>query len=317
MRRVWALSFSLLMTWFAFASASEVIVIAHRGACGYLPEHTLEAYALAYGLGADFIEPDLVLTSDGVLIALHDTTLDSTTDVAEVFPGRAREDGRFYAIDFTLEEIKQLRVQERRGADGEPAFPNRFPQGVAAFEIPTHAELIELVQGMNHTMGRNVGIYPELKAPAWHAEEGMPMEEILLAELTTYGYEGPDARVFVQSFEFESLERLRELGTELPLVMLIWSSDHATEEAFDRWATVANGVGPWKGLVEASPEIVGMAHERGMKVHPWTFRADVIPDKYPTIEQELATYFGVYLVDGVFTDFVDDAVRVLRGMGLR
>ena len=317
MKRFLVFGFSLLMVFFAFASASEVIVIAHRGASGYLPEHTLEAYALAYGLGADFIEPDLVLTLDGVLIALHDITLDSTTDVAEVFPERAREDGKFYAIDFTLEEIKQLAVQERRGADGEPAFPNRFPQAAAAFEIPTHAELIELVQGLNRTTGRNVGIYPEIKSPAWHAEQGMPMQEILLAELAAYGYEGPGARVFVQSFEFESLERLRELGTELPLVMLIWSTDHATEEAFDRYAAVVDGVGPWKGLVEASPEIVGMAHDRGMKVHPWTFRADVIPDKYPTIEQELATYFGVYLVDGVFTDFVDDAVRVLRGMGLR
>ena len=317
MKRFRTFVLMLIVASFAFALASEVVVIAHRGASGYLPEHTLEAYALAYGLGADFIEPDLVLTSDGVLIALHDTTLESTTDVAQVFPERAREDGRFYAIDFTLQEIKQLRVQERRGADGQPAFPNRFPQDRAAFDIPTHAELIELVQGMNQTTGRNVGIYPELKSPAWHADEGMPMEEILLAELSEYGYEGPDARVFVQSFEFESLERLRELGTELPLVMLIWSPDHATEEAFDRWATVADGVGPWKGLVEASPEVVAMAHARGMKVHPWTFRADVVPDKYPTIEQELATYFGVYLVDGVFTDFVDDAVRVLRAMGLR
>ena len=317
MKRFRTFVLMLIVASFAFALASEVVVIAHRGASGYLPEHTLEAYALAYGLGADFIEPDLVLTSDGVLIALHDTTLESTTDVAQVFPERAREDGRFYAIDFTLQEIKQLRVQERRGADGQPAFPNRFPQDLASFEIPTHAELIELVQGLNHTTGRNVGIYPELKSPAWHADEGMPMEEILLAELSEYGYEGPDARVFVQSFEFESLERLRELGTELPLVMLIWSPDHATEEAFDRWATVADGVGPWKGLVEASPEVVAKAHARGMKVHPWTFRADVVPDKYPTIEQELATYFGVYLVDGVFTDFVDDAVRVLRAMGLR
>lgn len=125
------------------------IVIAHRAASGYLPEHTLEAVALAYGMGADFIEQDLVLTKDGVPLVLHDIHLDTTTDVRKKFPDRARIDGRWYAIDFTLEEIKSLKVHERIDPKKDMAvFPSRFPVGHAKFEIPTFVEEIELIQGI-------------------------------------------------------------------------------------------------------------------------------------------------------------------------
>jgi len=113
------------------------IVIAHRGASGYLPEHTLEAYAMAYTMGADYIEPDLVMTADGVLICLHDIHLERTTTVEEVFPGRARADGRWYAADFSLAEIKQLNVHERALSDGTPAFPDRFRIDSMGFRVPT------------------------------------------------------------------------------------------------------------------------------------------------------------------------------------
>jgi glycerophosphoryl diester phosphodiesterase len=318
MKRFLTFALTLVLATAALASARDVIVIAHRGASGFLPEHTLEAYTMAYALGADFVEPDLVLTQDGVFIALHDHTLNSTTNVEEVFPDRARDDGNWYAIDFTLEEIKRLDVHERARPDGTHAMPGRFPMGASRFEVPTLAEVIELVQGLNATTGRDVGIYPEIKRPGWHAEQGQPMEAALLEELARYGYEGPNAKVFVQSFEAEPLRMMRfELGSQLPLVMLIYLPEHATPDALDDWATFADGVGPYKDLVEAFPELVLGAHERGMAVHPWTFRTDVVPPKYRSIDQEIANFYVTYQVDGVFTDFVEDAVRVLKAMGWR
>lgn len=309
---------SVLTCLLASAAARDPIVIAHRGASGFLPEHTLEAYAVAHALGADYVELDLVLTSDGAFVALHDVTLQLTTDVEGRFPERARRDGNWYAIDFTLDEIKQLAVHERARPDGAPAMPGRFPQGASSFEVPTLAEAIELIQGMNATTGRHVGIYPEIKRPAWHAEQGQPMEAALLEVLTAYGYVGPDARVFVQSFEAEPLRRMRlEFGSDLPLVMLVNQPQQVTPRALDTWAAFATGIGPAKGLVEAFPALVAGAHERGMEVHPWTFRADVVPAAYPSVDQELSRFFGGYGVDGVFTDFVEDAVRVLRELGLR
>ena len=318
MQRFLTLALTAVLASAALASARDVIVIAHRGASGFLPEHTLEAYTMAYALGADYVEPDLVLTQDGVFIALHDHTLDPTTNVEEVFPDRARDDGLWYAIDFTLAEITQLDVHERARPDGTHAMTGRFPMGASRFEVPTLAEVIELVQGLNATTGRDVGIYPEIKRPAWHAEQGQPMEAALLEELAGYGYEGPDAKVFVQSFEAEPLRMMRaELGTGLPLVMLIYLPEHATTEALDDWATFADGLGPYKDLVEAFPELVTGAHERGLVVHPWTFRADVVPAKYESSDHEIASFYVTYQVDGVFTDFVEDAVRVLRAMGWR
>lgn len=300
------------------AAAKDPIVIAHRGASGFLPEHTLEAYAVAYALGADFVETDLVLTADGVFVALHDVTLELTTDVERRFPERARRDGSWYAIDFTLAEIKGLDVHERARPGGAAAMPGRFPLGLSRFEVPTLAEVIELVQGLNASTGRDVGLYPEMKRPAWHAEQGQPMEAALLEALAAYGYVGPDARVFVQSFEPASLQTLRfALGSELPLVMLITQPGQVTPGALDEWASFADGIGPAKALVEAFPGLVRGAHERGLVVHPWTFRADAVPSGYPSIERELRRFYGDFGVDGVFTDFVEDAVRVLREMGAR
>lgn len=296
------------------------IVIAHRGASGYLPEHTLEAYAMAYAMGADYIEPDLVLTKDGTFVILHDITLEDTTDVEQVFPDRRRDDGRWYAADFTLDEIKQLRVHERTRKDGTPYFPNRFPLNRSKFEVPTFTEMIELIQGLNTSTGRDVGIYPEIKRPGWHAKQGLPMEEALLEILSQYGYTGPDAKVYVQSFEASALKKLRfELGTELPLVQLIGSrgatyNAMVTEEGLDEIATYADGIGPSKVRIETNPDLVQWAHARGLVVHPYTFRADALPKsgQYQTFEEELHQFYVVYDVDGLFTDFPDRVVRFLR-----
>lgn len=283
------------------------IVIAHRGASGYLPEHTLPAYALAHGMRADYIEPDLVLTRDGHLICLHDIYLQATTNVEQVFPDRAREDGRWYAADFTLEEIRRLQAEERLG--------NRFPRGSSRFAVPSFAEMIELVQGLNERTGRTVGIYPELKAPNWHRAEGKAMEEALLEIVGRYGYRESGAPIFVQSFEEESLRRLRELGSELPQVFLMAEVQQyrrfLSAEGMAGVAAFADGIGPAKTMLERQPELIGWAHDAGLTVHPYTFRADQVPDRHGSHEAELEHYLFELGVDGVFTDYPDRARAVV------
>lgn len=282
---------------------APMIVIAHRGASGYLPEHTLPAYAVAHGMGADYIEPDLVMTGDGHFICLHDIHLEATTNVEEVFPDRAREDGRWYAADFTVEEIGRLEAVER--LDG------RFPKGVGRFRVPTFAEMIELVQGMNRSSGRNVGIYPELKAPAWHRAEGLPMEEALLEVLERHGYREPGARVFVQSFEPESLKRLRALGSKLPQVLLMAEVEQyrrfLSPEGMAGIVDFADGIGPAKTMIERQREIVVWAQEAGLLVHPYTFRADQTPSRYGSPVEEIRSHLFGFGVNGVFTDHPDVA----------
>jgi glycerophosphoryl diester phosphodiesterase len=301
--------FAVVPTASGGAPAEKPIVIAHRGASGYLPEHTLAAYAMAYAQGADYIEPDLVLTKDSHFICLHDIHLEDTTNVEEVFPDRKREDGKWYAADFTLEEIKHLWVHER--------LPSRFPVDSAILKVPTFSEMIELVQGLNISTKRAVGIYPELKAPGWHRSEGLPMEEAFLEIASRYGYEGKDALIFVQCFEPPTLQRLRnDLGSELPQIMLVGddprSTPLATPEGLDFVAGFAEGIGPDKKLIEQDPAIVTQAHERGLKVHPYTFRTEFWGRNGDTMEEELAKFFFEYGVDGAFTDFPDKAVSVVE-----
>ena len=279
------------------------VVIAHRGASGYLPEHTLAAYAMAYALGADYIEPDLVRTRDGAFICLHDIYLEETTDVESRFPDRHRDDGRWYAADFDLGEVRLLRVHER--------LEGRFPQQDSRFFVPTFEEMIELIQGLNSTSGREVGIYPELKSPAWHREQGLAMEELFLEVMQSYGFYDGATPVFVQCFESEPLERMRTLGSPLPQIMLMGAGPEfdgmATEKGLAQLAKSVNGIGPEKGRVVANPDLVEWAHEAGLLVHPYTFRADSLPPGVDTLEDELHSFFVDLGVDGLFTDFPDRA----------
>ncbi len=287
-------------------------VIAHRGASGYLPEHTLEAYAMAHALGADYIEPDLVRTKDGHFICLHDIHLEATTDVEDRFPNRKRADNRWYAADLSLAEIKTLQAHER--------LPKRFPQGKSDFEVPTFQEMIELVQGLNQSTGRDVGIYPELKNPAWHKDAGLAMEADFLAILQKYGYVGKTARVFVQCFEAETLRNMRlELGSELPQIQLL--SNHkiqdalVTQEGLDRIAEYANGIGPDRRRVEKNPQLVQWAHARGLCVHPYTLREDQRSKAFDSFAEELKQFYFVYDVDALFTDHPGAAAQVIRQSG--
>ena len=312
---------------------TNTLVIAHRGASGYLPEHTLEAKAYAHALGADYLEQDIVATRDDQLIVIHDIHLDRVTNVAELFPDRHREDGRFYARDFDLSEIRRLTAGERRGNDGvTAAFPNRFPVGVGNFRVPTLREEIKLIQGMNRATGRNAGIYPEIKNPAWHKKEGVDLSALVIELLDDLGYRTKSDAAFLQCFDAAEVRRIRhELGCQLKLVQLVgensWEESDTdydflkTPEGLRQIADSADGIGPWLNQivdtsgVDGQPVSSGMvksAHDAGLVIHPYTFRADQLGPGFETLAEMVAWFSESLGVDGVFTDFPDQA---LRGLG--
>lgn len=306
--------------------SSRPIVIAHRGASGYLPEHTLAAKALAFGLGADFLEQDVVATRDGELVVLHDLFLDDVTDVAVRFPGRSRPDGRHYVIDFSLAELRELTVHERRKPGSTVVrYPQRFPGGVGILRIATLVEELELVRGLNRSLGRTVGVYPEIKHPDWHREHGVDLGEKLLAVLHSFGYSRRDDSAFVQCFDARELVRVRrELGSKLRLIQLVGPEPEyeplLTSSGLAGLAEHAFGLGPhYSQLVEAvsggSPrptDLVRRAKAAGLALHPYTFRADDLPPYARTL-RELIEFFVVEgRVDGLFCDHPDIAVDVLK-----
>lgn len=308
------------------------IVIAHRGASGYLPEHTLAAKQLAFEMGADFVEQDIVASRDDRLLVLHDVHLDRISDVAEKFPGRHRADGRYYARDFDLEEIRQLSAWERMRSDGTAVYPDRYPVRSGDFRIHTLAEELELVRELNAAHGRNVGVYPEIKRPAWHKAEGIDIAPQLLAELRAAGYEGRDDPVFVQCFDAEEVRRLRlELKCPYRLVQLIgnnsWLESSTDYNALRRpegiagIAAVADGIGPHiSHLVDIEnvdgvptvTELAQRAKDNGLLIHPYTFRADEVPPGFATFDDLVRFFINEVGVDGLFTDFPDRVVSLLQ-----
>jgi len=288
------------------------LVIAHRGASGYRPEHTLAAYELAIEMGADFIEPDLIITRDGVLVARHENDISGTTDVIDRPEFRSRRrtkwiDGRevtgWFAEDFTLAEIKTLRARERL------EFRDRQFNGM--FEVPTFQEILDLARR------RNVGVYPETKFPSYLRSIGLPLEEPMVEALLAAGFQGRDAAVFLQSFEGSSLKLLKTM-IDLPRIQLLDDVAHtmATPEGLAEIAAYADGIGPNKRLiVPAGPDgrlrpptsLVEDAHRAGLLVHPWTFRSDPVflaPDYEGDAAREVEQFVELG-VDGLFCDFPD------------
>ncbi len=304
--------------------APEPIVIAHRGASGLRPEHTIAAYTLAIEQGADFIEPDLVPTRDGVLVARHENEISETTDVAthpEFATRKATKtmDGKtvtgWFTEDFTLAELKTLRARERL-----PLLRGTANDG--QFAIPTFAEIIALAKA------RGVGIYPETKHPTYFASIGLGTDAPLLAALADAGWDRADAPVFIQSFEVANLKSL-SARTKVRLIQLIDATGAPADGAAPSYvamiapqglkaiAAYAYGIGPAKALIRdgdrPASSLVADAHAAGLKVHPWTFRAEnaflpaalrkgIDPRAYGRLEDEIARYLELG-VDGIFTDF--------------
>lgn len=346
------------------------IVIGHRGASGYRPEHTIESYTLAIELGADFIEPDLVLTKDGVMVARHEPMISGTTDVASHPEFADRKTTRmvdgveyndWFVSDFTLAELKTLGAVQARA--------NRNQQYNGLFKIPTLDEVIALAKAKSKETGRTIGIYPEIKHSTYHATLQAAngklvfgknlFENKLLKKLHKEYGNSACAPVFIQSFEVANLQYLSH-KTDIQLVQLVDAddvnadgsislvapyaqpydfvvagdartfADLLTEKGLEFVKSYADAVGPWKPYlvktvadnvdrngdgkitindrrVDGSTGVVEMAHQKGLKVHTWTFRNDASGYGFTDPREEMTYYFDLGL-DGLFTDFADTGV---------
>ena len=322
-------------------ASAEPIIIVHRGASGERPEHTIAGYTLAIEQGADYIEPDLVLTKDGILVARHENAISETTDVAAhaEFGGRKTTktiDGQkvtdWFTEDFTLAELKTLRAKERL-----PMLRSANTAFDGQFEIPTFEEIIQLAQAKSRETGRVIGIYPETKHPSYFASIGLPHEAPLLSLLTQYGMNNADSPVFIQSFEVNNLKALRG-RTAVKLVQLMDSeggpadlpgslyADMATPIGLKAISDYADGIGPNKAMViprtmlgnlGEPTTLVANAHTVGLKVHPWTFRREnyflplaqksgINPAANGDLIAEIRTFIAAG-VDGFFSDNIAEA----------
>ncbi len=327
---------------------SKPLVIAHRGASGYRPEHTLAAYQLGARLGADYVEPDLVSTKDGVLVARHENEISTTTNVSErpEFADRRTTktiDGvsltGWFTEDFTLAELKTLRAKERI-----PEIRQRNTIYNGRYEIPTFQEVIDLTERLSDELGRDIGIYPETKHPTYFRRIGLPLEKPLVRTLRRNGLDDRRAKVFVQSFETRNLKRLDE-RIDVPLVQLYGGkasrpfdftvagdtrtyADLATRKGLREVSEYADGVGPSKDYIVprdpsgrslAPTTFVADAHRAGLLVHPYTFRnentflplelrSSADPAAYGDAITEYEQFFELG-VDGLFSDNPDTGVE--------
>lgn len=347
-RTLLALSLLLMAPACATSGAEEAkmasrkpIIIAHRGASGERPEHTIAGYTLAIDQGADYIEPDLVLTKDGVLVARHENAISETTDVAAHAEFADRKttktiDGQkvtdWFTEDFTLTELKTLRAKERL-----PLLRSANTAYDGQFEIPTFEEIIQLAQAKSKETGRVIGIYPETKHPSYFASIGLPHEAPLLAMLAQYGMNTANSAVFIQSFEVGNLQTLSR-KTNVKLIQLMDSeggpadlpgslyANMATPAGLKAISDYADGIGPNKAMViprtllgnlGAPTALVTDAHAVGLAVHPWTFRREnyflplaqksgINPAAHGDLIAEIRTFIAAG-VDGFFSDNVAEA----------
>jgi len=322
------------------------IIIAHRGASGERPEHTLAAYQLAIEQGADFIEPDLVLTKDGVLVARHENEIGETTDVANKpeFTDRKttkmiddREMTGWFTEDFTLAELKTLRAKERL-----PDLRASNMEYDGRFEIPTFEEILQLLKDHEEKTGKRIGVYPETKHPSYFSSIDLPHSTSLLALLNEYGFDSADDPVFIQSFEVGNLKALNA-ETQIRLIQLLAEeygpydiddrsyADMATAEGLKEVAKYADGIGPSKNMVisrnalgqlDKVTGLVAAAHQAGLAVHPWTFRREnyflptnhksgVDPRDPGDLDAEIRAFVATG-IDGLFSDNPAQAVDAVK-----
>lgn len=295
------------------------IVIAHRGASGYLPEHTMESKAMAYAMNPDFIEQDLVLSKDDIPVVIHDIYLDDVTNVSKKFPERKRADGRYYVIDFIFDEIQSLNVTERFDPkSGKQFYTTRFPKDKSSFRLHSLQEEIELIQGLNLSTGNNIGIYPEIKNPEFHHKNGKDFSKIVLDILSEYGYKTKDDRCMLQCFDAKELERIRkELQSELFLVQLMQHPEETQQ--LNHFETYADGIGPWYKLMLSEivdgkhtfTSLVKDAHSLNLVVHPYSFRADQLGE-FDSFQDMIQVILYEGNADGGFTDFPDQMKQFLK-----
>ena len=300
-------------------STKKITVVAHRGASGYLPEHTLASKAMAHTMNADYIEQDLVLSKDDIPIVIHDILLDDVTNVLEKYPNRKREDGKYYVIDFTFEELKSLEVTERFDSKtGLQIYPNRFPKEKSSFRLHSLQDEIELIQGLNKSTGKHIGIYPEIKNPEFHHKNGKDISKIVLGVLTNYGYNSKEDNCILQCFDTKELERIRKkLNSDLFLVQLMESSEQQSQ--LPHFASYADGIGPWyKHLISSKTtsgfsftSLVEEAHKLSLVVHPYTFREDSL-DEFDSFQEMIDVIIHKAGADGGFTDFPDKMKEILE-----
>jgi glycerophosphoryl diester phosphodiesterase len=275
-------------------------LIAHRGASGYAPEHTMVAYQLALDQKADFVEPDLAITRDGVLICLHDDSLERTTNVEDVFPDRySRETPirsgakQWLANDFSLAEIKQL--------DAGTWFNPKF----AGTRVPTFEEMVSLVRG-------KAGLYPELKSPPLYTRRGVDMVKVFVDAVRKHGLDRPESLqttpIIMQSFDEGSVRRSASELPAIPRVFLTSDDKDVADPRLRELARFASGIAPEKRVIARHPDMVGRAHAAGLTVTSWTFRAD---DKmaFPSVRDEMAHYLYTLGIDALFTNNPDQFPR--------
>lgn len=324
--------------------ADDKIIIAHRGASGYLMEHNLPSTVLAIAMDADYVEQDLVMTKDDRLIVYHDLFLDRLTDVANKFPDRQREDGRFYVIDFTLDEVKQLTLQMvQTGSTDDPA---QFPMdlGSPGLKIPSFEEQLVVIRGLEKTLKKTIGIYPEIKKVWFHKNHGKDITMAVLKTLHRFGYSQKEDNIFLQCFDHSELKRIRDdlfpmMGMELKLIQLIDAND-GEETMVDQgnrqipynydWmfsgfglralSLIVDGIGLNQSMlidetgVEIRPDYIKRIKRIGMTAHVYTLRND--PTGFPQSIGNFSELIELFLftigVDGIFTDHCGDAVDYLK-----
>jgi glycerophosphoryl diester phosphodiesterase len=286
---LFAILISLVVAWAPAAAQARKQLIAHRGASGYAPEHTAAAYRLAMEQHAEFVEPDLAVTKDGVLICLHDDTLNRTTNAAEMFPQREP----WLANDFTLEEIRRLDA----GRWFTPAF--------AGQRIQTFQEAIDLVRG-------KAGLYPELKSPELYRSRHVDQVKLFVDLIKKNGLDEPESLkttpVIIQSFDEDAVRRVAKALPSIPRVLLVERDGDVSEPRLRVIKTFATGVAPEKSLVAQHPEMVRQAHALGLTVTCWTFRADE-QTAFASVRDEMAHFLYDLGIDALFTNNPDQFPR--------
>jgi glycerophosphoryl diester phosphodiesterase len=291
-------------------SGEAPLVIAHRGASAYLPEHTLGGYELAIQMGADIVEPDVGLTSDGELVAMHDGTLGRTTNVADIFAPR---NGGYAVSDFTLAEIKTLTVTPTGPAS--TSYPGFTPSSPDAFKVPTLSEVLDLVNAHNTATGDRIGVYPESKTP-----NRSELSRKIVDTLNAAGFTDADQNSYMQAFSHAGAEEMATyqttLGMDLSVAALgaavgdsgafgVYDYTTGSISSLEALSLFADGVGVSLSSSSLSKQFIESAHALGLEVHGWTFR--------PTSIEQARTQFGMYFdmgMDAVFTDYPDLGVQV-------